>query len=70
MKSIQAVLTDHNKQFPEQFAWELLDSITLSKHGMTLAHICRLDLTTEDRRLVPGLRYAMLQILMDTSTEL
>lgn len=53
---------DFNSQFPETFNWGAVDSIKLSGLADTLSGLCKNDLKTSDKNLVPGLRKALVEI--------
>ena len=53
---------NYNSQFPELFNWGLLDSISLSKIGTSIALRISDDLKTSERYYVGGLRLALHEI--------
>lgn len=50
--------------FPENFEWNLVESIKISEIGERLSQAIKKDLQTKDRIFVPGLRLT-LRILLE-----
>ena len=50
---------EFKSEYPEQYTWGRIDSITYSNLGNTLSNWILYDLKTIDRNLVPGLRKAL-----------
>jgi hypothetical protein len=53
---------DFDMQFPEDFDWNLVDSHKIEPICHTLVRLIREDFKNEERRLVLGLRQALIEI--------
>jgi len=51
--------TDETDQFPEDFNWSLCTSVQVQRAVENILMAIRIDLKTEERSQVPGLRTAL-----------
>lgn len=57
---------DFNKEFPESFDWNLIDSLKITPIAVDITKKIEDDLMTKERNLVPGLRKALIIIANET----